>query len=152
MNFVNPLSDNGSVNTRNNGSCVSVNEYHSSLLGSSQRASELTGYLSRDLCFLSGLRRATVKLSYLRCPCRGYIMRVRLQPRVGIRFPVGPRDFSLFHKIQTTLGPIQLVPGIVSPGVKRRGPEVDHSPLSSAEVKNDGAMPPLSHTSSWRGV
>jgi hypothetical protein len=28
----------------------------------------------------------------------------------------------------------------------------DHCPPSSAEVKNDGAVFPLSHTSSWRSV
>jgi hypothetical protein len=52
-----------------------------------------------------------------------------------------------------TLGPrqphIQWVPGAVSPGVKRLGREADHSPPSSAEVKNGGAIPPLSHMSSW---
>jgi hypothetical protein len=34
------------------------------------------------------------------------------------------------------------------PGVKRLGREADHSPPSNAEVKNGGAIPPLSHTSS----
>jgi hypothetical protein len=32
--------------------------------------------------------------------------------------------------------PIQWVPGAISPGVKRQGREADHSPPSSAEVKN----------------
>jgi hypothetical protein len=31
------------------------------------------------------------------------------------------------------------------PGVKRQGRETDHSPLSSPEVKNGGAIPPLPH-------
>jgi hypothetical protein len=31
-------------------------------------------------------------------------------------------------------------------GVKWQGPEGDHSPPSSAEVKNDGLIPPLPHT------
>jgi hypothetical protein len=35
------------------------------------------------------------------------------------------------------------------PVVKRPGREADHSPTSSAEVKN-GDVPPLPHTSSWR--
>jgi hypothetical protein len=30
--------------------------------------------------------------------------------------------------------------------------EADHSPPSSAEVKNDGAIPPLPHMSPWREV
>jgi hypothetical protein len=33
--------------------------------------------------------------------------------------------------------------------VKRQGREADRSPPSSAEVKNDGSIPPLPHTSSW---
>jgi hypothetical protein len=33
---------------------------------------------------------------------------------------------------------------------KAAGYEADLSPLSSAEVKNDGAIPPLPHTSSRR--
>jgi hypothetical protein len=32
--------------------------------------------------------------------------------------------------------PIQWVPGVLSLGVKRPGSEADHSPPSSAEVKN----------------
>jgi hypothetical protein len=34
------------------------------------------------------------------------------------------------------------------PGVKRQKREADHSPASSAEVKNAGAISPLPHTSS----
>jgi hypothetical protein len=33
------------------------------------------------------------------------------------------------------------------PGVKRPMREADHSPPTSAEVKNDGAIPPLPHMS-----
>jgi hypothetical protein len=33
----------------------------------------------------------------------------------------------------------------LSPGVKRQWREDDHSPTSSAGVKNDGAIPPLPH-------
>jgi hypothetical protein len=36
-----------------------------------------------------------------------------------------------------TQPPIQWVPGALSLGVKRPGHEADHSPLSSAEVKNE---------------
>jgi hypothetical protein len=35
-----------------------------------------------------------------------------------------------------TLPPIQWVPGDLSPGVNRPGREADHSPPTSAEVKN----------------
>jgi len=39
--------------------------------------------------------------------------------------------------------PIQWVPVALSLGVKRLGREADHSPPSSAEVKNAWAIPPL---------
>jgi hypothetical protein len=39
-----------------------------------------------------------------------------------------------------------------SPGVRRLGREADHSPPSSAKVKNGGAIPSLPHTSSWRAA
>jgi hypothetical protein len=48
-----------------------------------------------------------------------------------------------------TQPPIQWVPGVLSPGVKRQGREADHSPQTSAEVKNGEAIPPLPHTSTW---
>jgi hypothetical protein len=35
---------------------------------------------------------------------------------------------------------------------KRAGSEADHSPPPSVDVKNDGALPPLPHMSSWHGV
>jgi hypothetical protein len=43
--------------------------------------------------------------------------------------------------------PIQYVYGIM-----RQEPEANLSPPSSAEVKNDGAIPPLPHKFSWRGA
>jgi hypothetical protein len=36
--------------------------------------------------------------------------------------------------------------------VKRQGREADHSPPSSAEVKNGGTLLPFLRTSSWRGA
>jgi hypothetical protein len=42
--------------------------------------------------------------------------------------------------------------GLLTQGVKRPGCEADHSPPSSAEVKNGGAIPPLPHMSSWDNV
>jgi hypothetical protein len=51
------------------------------------------------------------------------------------------------------LGPnlplVQWVLGAFSLWVKRPGSEADHSPPSSAEVKNGGVIPPLPHISSW---
>jgi hypothetical protein len=38
--------------------------------------------------------------------------------------------------------------GALLPGIKRPGLEADHSPPSTAEVKNGGAIPPLLNMSS----
>jgi hypothetical protein len=54
--------------------------------------------------------------------------------------------------LRATQPHIQLEPGTLSPGVKRPGREADHSPPSSAEVKNGTAIPPLPYTSLWRGT
>jgi hypothetical protein len=59
--------------------------------------------------------------------------------RVGVRFPVRARFFS-----SPTQPPIKWVPGAFSPGVKRSWREADHSPPTSAEVKNT-----WTYTSSW---
>jgi hypothetical protein len=42
--------------------------------------------------------------------------------------------------------------GNFSSGLKLAGREAGHSPPSSVDVKNGGGVPPLTHTSSWRGV
>jgi hypothetical protein len=47
---------------------------------------------------------------------------------------------------------LQDLPGILSSGMKRQGGEADHSPLSSAKVKDGGAISLLPHTSSRPGV
>jgi hypothetical protein len=46
----------------------------------------------------------------------------------------------------------QMVPGTSSPGLKRPRPEADHSPPSSAEVKNYGLINPFHGKSSRRGA
>jgi hypothetical protein len=45
--------------------------------------------------------------------------------------------------------PVRWVPGALSSGAKWPGREADHLRPSSAEFKNDGAIPPFPHTSSW---
>jgi hypothetical protein len=42
--------------------------------------------------------------------------------------------------------------GALPPEAKQAGGEADHSPPSSAKIKNSGAVPPLCHTSSWWGA
>jgi hypothetical protein len=48
-----------------------------------------------------------------------------------------------------TQPPTQLVPEVVSSGVKRPGRESDHSHPSSVDVENSGVILPVPHTSSW---
>jgi hypothetical protein len=54
--------------------------------------------------------------------------------------------------VEHTQPPIQWVFGAISPGVKQPGHEADHSPLSSAEVKNGQAIPVFPHMTSWHST
>jgi hypothetical protein len=58
----------------------------------------------------------------------------------GFRFPAGDGNFYLHHCIQNSSGPTQppsqWVSGALPLGVKRPGREANHSPPSSAELKN----------------
>jgi hypothetical protein len=58
-------------------------------------------------------------------------------------------DFLLSTVSRPTLGPtqplIQWLLGALSQGIKRPGREADHSPPSTAEVKNGGTIPPRLH-------
>jgi hypothetical protein len=54
--------------------------------------------------------------------------------------------------LRSTQPPIQWVPGTIFLGVKRPGREVDHSPPSSADVRNDGVILPLPGISSWHSA
>jgi hypothetical protein len=67
----------------------------------------------------------------------------------GVRFVAGDGhlSFATASRQELTQPPIQWVPGALSPRVKRPGDEVDHSPPSTAEIKNV----PLTNTSSLRG-
>jgi hypothetical protein len=66
-------------------------------------------------------------------PGRGKI----LFPFTSSRPTLGPTQF-----------PIQWVPWALSPGVKRLGREIDHSP-SSTEIKNCGVIISFPHMTSW---
>jgi hypothetical protein len=48
---------------------------------------------------------------------------------------------------RSTHPPTGWIPRTLSSGEKRPGSEADHSPTSSVEVKNGGAIPPLPHMS-----
>jgi hypothetical protein len=54
--------------------------------------------------------------------------------------------------LRPTKPSIQWVPEALHRQVKRPGREAYHSPPSSAEFKNGINLPPLLHTSSWRGA
>jgi hypothetical protein len=58
---------------------------------------------------------------------------------VGVLISVGCRIFSKSSRsvLRSIQPPIQLIPGALSPGVKRPSREVDHSPPTSAEVKKN---------------
>jgi hypothetical protein len=62
------------------------------------------------------------------------------------RFPA-VQEFSFLRASRLALGltqsPIQWPTGALFLGVKRQGGEADHSPASSAAVKNGGGIPPL---------
>jgi hypothetical protein len=59
---------------------------------------------------------------------------------IGVRFPAEAGIFPFVTTFRPALGPthppIQGIPGALFPAVKRPGREADHSPPSSAEVKN----------------
>ena len=61
--------------------------------------------------------------------------------RYGVRIPAGTRYFSLLQNVQTNSGthqaPYSIGTWVLSRPVKRPGCEVDHLPLSTAEVKNE---------------
>jgi hypothetical protein len=74
-----------------------------------------------------------------------------------VRLPGGLGIFLFTTASRTALGPIQppiqRIPGAVSLGVKRPGSEADHSPPSSAEVKECvGLYLHSPNTPSWRGA
>jgi hypothetical protein len=69
-----------------------------------------------------------------------------------VRFPAGARFFSSLQCSDRFWGPPTLLSNgyrRLNPRVKREWREADHSPLSSAEVKNGGIIPPLPHMSLW---
>jgi hypothetical protein len=74
---------------------------------------------------------------------------------IGVRSPTREEDFSSSPRVQTDSGPTQplaqWVPGGPFPGGKARpGHDTDHSPPSSAKVKNEQELYLLSlHVPPW---
>jgi hypothetical protein len=63
-----------------------------------------------------------------------------LIPGRGMRFLCFPEPRAFLGTTQPT---VQRIQKALFPGVKMQGRESDDSPLSSAEEKKDGALPPL---------
>jgi hypothetical protein len=67
--------------------------------------------------------------------------------KAGVPLPAGAGIFLFCSASRSALGPtqspIQRITGPVSPGETHPEREADHSPPSSAEIKNGGAIPPL---------
>jgi hypothetical protein len=61
------------------------------------------------------------------------------------------RSFSSLRSLQKNFWG-QRILGVFLPGCTAAGHEADHSSPYSAEVMNSGAIPPLPHTTSWRGA
>jgi hypothetical protein len=68
-----------------------------------------------------------------------------------VRFQAEARDLYHLHSIQTAPSLLSIGYQGFFPGVNRKGPEADHSPTSSAKIKNGGAMSPLPYTSLLSG-
>jgi hypothetical protein len=63
---------------------------------------------------------------------------------VGVQFQVGGQEIFLFSITpRPALGPCKISTAGCFARVKRQVREADHSSPSNAEVKNDGAIPPL---------
>jgi hypothetical protein len=81
-----------------------------------------------------------IELSFLwNMGCTGSPVRLQAgRPEFESRH--GQRDFLFATAYRSSLGPtevpIQWVPGVLSPRVKRPVPKADHSPPFSAEIKN----------------
>jgi hypothetical protein len=81
----------------------------------------------------------------------GIAINYRLE--AAVRFSESLRSLSTACRpaLRPTQPPIQWVPRVISPEVKRSGREVGRPHPSSGEFKNDGAIPPVLHTSSCCG-
>jgi hypothetical protein len=100
-----------------------------------------------------------IKISLVRILVGSWSCSVSIVTRTaGVRFSAEAQEDIFTFAIASTLAlgptqlPIQWVPGILSPELRRPGCEDYHSPASSAEVKNTWSYTSTPHTSSWRGV
>jgi hypothetical protein len=66
--------------------------------------------------------------------------------RIGVRFPAGDRDCSLRHGVQTSSG------ANPSSYPKCAGAQWPLTYIWCRRLRNNGAIPPLSHASLWHGA
>jgi hypothetical protein len=132
------------------------------------KTEQYTNYSHLEICysdchlfrmaFTAVIWKLSVKIFYLLSSCAarsrdsavGIATSYGLDDRgIGVRVPVGSR---IFTSLRSTQPPVQWVTGALSPGVKRLGREVDHSPPTSAEVKKMWIYTSTPHTPSWRSA
>jgi hypothetical protein len=112
--------------------------HHRKILGNPGLHNRGTGCIQRGYqCFAL----------YFHCYLALNIRVLRRAGRPGFNSRQVQEIFPLSTAFRQALGPsqppIHWTPVALSPGVKGPGLEADHSPPSSAEVKNGGAIPPL---------
>jgi hypothetical protein len=123
---------------------VNDSEFRHLLLVYLQRQLHVSGSLPRDLVlYVQISEESKVCLNYINLDVYTFCKRAG---RSGFDSRHG--QYFFLHSVQTGSG---AHPGsylMDTVGVKRPGHEADHSPTSSAEVKNGGALPSLPHKSS----
>jgi hypothetical protein len=82
---------------------------------------------------------------------RDISLRIATGWTAGVRFSTEERNFSLPHSIKVGSGANGYW-WALSPGIKWLECEADYSRLSSDQVKNCGAIPPLPYTPPWAGA
>jgi hypothetical protein len=73
-----------------------------------------------------------------------------MEPGPWVPRPTQLQAVSASQRPDGLWGPLGYYP--TGTGVEPQRREADHSPPSSAEVKNGGAIPPLPYVSSWRSA
>jgi hypothetical protein len=132
---------------------------------SCERTNERLGYINgagfllaseEELCFVELISLVNVKLFLKSRESSVSISLDYVLDDLGFDYRRGLGIFLFTAASRKALGstqpPIQWVPGALSLVIKRPGREADHSPPSSAEVRNAWSIPPVPSTSSWNGA
>jgi hypothetical protein len=141
------------------GTFVRWGSFHTLIVNNNNNNNNNTSRNNKCWCNFSNKKRNNFQTSNIRrsrISSFGIAMGYGLNgPGIGVRFAPRARICLLFTAPRPALGtpqlPIQWVPGGSFPWGKAAG-ALSWLPPSSAEVKNDGAIPLVSYTSSWRGA